>query len=106
MDDLMKIFKIFGELNMKPESQIRVWYFGGMYGRAEPIRLLLTHAGIPWEDMSIKSSDWSNLKPMVPGNSLPLIEMKDGSMKGGATRAVVRFLSQKHGYYPDDPMQA
>ena len=105
-DDLMKIFKTFGELGPKPETEVRVWYFAGMYGRAEPIRLLLTHAGIPWEDIGVQMGDWPHLKRMVPGGSLPLVEMKDGSMKGGATRAVVRFFSLKHGYYPDDPMQA
>lgn len=45
-EDLTKIFTIFGTFNMKPESKYRIWSFEGYYGRAEPVRLLLTHAGV------------------------------------------------------------
>ena len=61
-EDLMKTMKIFGSLSMKPELHCRVWYFEGLYGRAEPMRLLLTHANIPWEDVSVKMNDWPHLK--------------------------------------------
>ena len=27
-------------------------------------------------------------------------------MKGGSTRATFRYLAQKHGYYPMDPLRA
>lgn len=67
---------------------------------------MLTHAGLAWEDMGVKMGDWGLVKGMVPGGSLPLIEMPNGAMKGGATRAVIRFLALTYGYYPDDPMQA
>lgn len=53
MQDLQNIFKIFGTHQMKQESQFRVWYFGGLYGRAEPIRLLLSHANVGWEDVIV-----------------------------------------------------
>lgn len=43
---------------------------------------------------------------MVQGGTLPQIEMPDGSMKGGATRAVMRLLGQTYGYYPQDPLEA
>ena len=42
----------------------------------------------------------------MPGNGLPQLQGKDGVMKGGATRAAVRYLGLKYGYYPDDPMRA
>jgi len=51
MDDLSKTIHTFRTFGMSPEPKYRIWYFEGLYGRAEPIRLLLTHAGIPWEDL-------------------------------------------------------
>ena len=105
MEDLGKSLATFKTFGMKPESKYRIWYFQ-MYGRGEPMRLLLTHAGIPWEDMTVTNPEWGMLKPMAPGNSLPLVEMQNGSMKGGATRATMRFFSLTYGYYPEDPMQA
>lgn len=106
MEDLGKTLATFKTFSMKPESKYRIWYFGGMYGRAEVFRLLLTHAGIPWEDLPVNSANWGMLKPMAPGGSLPLLEMQNGHLKGGATRATMRYLSLTYGYYPDDPMQA
>lgn len=106
MMDLGKSLKTFGTFAMKPDSKYRIWYFEGLYGRAECMRLLLTHANIGWEDMPVKLGDWGMLKPCVPGQSLPLIEMQNGHLKGGATRATMRYLSLTFGYYPDDPMQA
>jgi hypothetical protein len=43
---------------MKPESKYRIWYFEGMYGRGEPIRLLLSHANQGWEDLGVKMPEW------------------------------------------------
>ena len=106
MDDLKNIFKIFGTHQPAPQTQFRVWYFEGLYGRGEPLRLLLTHANQVWEDVNVKMADWAHLKAMLPGGTLPLLEAADGSVKGGATRAVVRWLSHKFGYYPEDPMAA
>jgi hypothetical protein len=106
MEDLGKTLMTFRTFGMKPESKYRIWYFEGMYGRAEVIRLLLDHANVPYEDLGVKLGDWGMLKPMVPGQSLPLIEMQNGHLKGGATRATMRYLSLTYGYYPDDPMQA
>ena len=74
----MNIIKIFATLQPQPATQFRVWYFEGLYGRAEPMRLLLTHANCVWEDVNVKMGDWAHLKPMVPGGSLPLLEKADG----------------------------
>lgn len=37
---------------------------------------------------------------------MPVLELASGDIKGGATRAVMRFLSHRLGYYPEDNMQA
>lgn len=88
--------------------EYKIWYFAGFYGRAEGIRLLLTHAGVSFEENPLTLAEWPNIKPTMPFHSktLPAIEGKDGSMHGGATRATVRYLALKYGYYPENPMQA
>jgi hypothetical protein len=92
---------------MKPESKYRIWYFEGLYGRAEPIRQLLTHAGVAFEDMGLDFiKTWPMVKSSTPGGTLPLIEMQNGVLKGGATRATMRYLAHMYGYQPEDPMQA
>ena len=37
---------------MRPGAMYRIWYFE-FYGRAEAARLMLTHAGVDWQDMSL-----------------------------------------------------
>jgi glutathione S-transferase len=39
--------------------------------RAEPLRMLLRHAKIPYEDEIVAFADWPALKPTVPNNQLP-----------------------------------
>ena len=56
--------------------------------------------------MPVSLDKWPMIKASVPGSSLPLLEADDGSIKGGNTRACVRYLGMKHGYYPDDPVLA
>ena len=102
----MKALGVLGALAMKPETEYRIWYFKNIYGRAEVMRLLLTHKGICWEEFCVEPSDWPHLKPLVCGGGLPQLECKDSSIKGGATKATVRYLGLCYGYYPDDPMQA
>lgn len=92
-------------MKLKPGVKYRIWYFN-FYGRAEAMRLLLCHAGITWEDVKVANEHWPLIKASVQGNSLPLLESDDGQIKGGNTRAAVRYLGMKHGYYPDDPLRA
>lgn len=104
-DDFRMTNMILYKMNMKPDCMYRIWYFD-FYGRAEPIRMLLTHAGIKWEDIPVSFNIWPQFKSAVPGNSMPQLEGADGSLKGGSTKATVRYLGIKHGYYPDDPLRA
>lgn len=53
------------------------------YARGEAIRMLLTHAGAQWEDKLIDFSEWPALKPTVPGNQLPCLELMANGKKMG-----------------------
>ena len=85
-------------------SELKVYYFN-MMGRGECIRFLLHHAGVQFDDIRIESKDWPALKPTMVGNSMPNIELPDGT-KLGATNAIMRYLGAKYGYYPQDTIMA
>eukprot|EP00980_Cylindrotheca_fusiformis_P023925 scaffold11212_cov121-Cylindrotheca_fusiformis.AAC.4 len=50
-------------------------------GAAEPVRLALTLAGIPFEDDRVKHSEWKELKPKTPYGQLPVLTIDGGEMK-------------------------
>lgn len=70
--DLMHGFKTMKMIAManKFDSEWRIWYFPG-FGRPEPLRQLLTHAGCSWEDKAVPFPEWGQYKSTVPGGSLP-----------------------------------
>jgi len=45
--------------------------------------MLLSHAGAQWEDNQIEFSEWPAIKPTVPGNQLPCLELKNTGKKMG-----------------------
>jgi len=68
--------------------------------------MLLSHAGVQWEDNQIGFDQWPAYKPTCPGNQLPCLEIKDTGKKMGQSVAILRFLAMQHGYYPSDPLLA
>lgn len=56
-------------------------------GRGEPARLLFAIAGIPFQDKRISQEEWPNLKPKIPGGTLPYLEV-DGV---GITQSMVIY---------------
>ena len=67
--------------------------------------MALDQAGVEWEDCTVKMADWPVLKPNVPGNQIPCLELEDGT-RLGQSMAMLRYIGQKHGLYPSDPMEA
>ncbi|CAI2377234.1 unnamed protein product [Moneuplotes crassus] len=81
---------------------MKVYYFD-LYGRAEPIRLLLTHAKAEFEDVRLTGESWQEFKAdseKCKYGQVPVFE-KDGKFypQGGA---ILRYLGGVHGYYPED----
>ena len=87
-------------------GKMKFRYFDG-YGRGEPHRTLLHHAGVDFEDIRIPfgTPDWDNLKPSFNNMSLPILERPDGTYFNQA-KTVLRYLGVKYGYYPTDPVEA
>ena len=60
---------------------LKLHYFP-LYGRGEPIRMLLDHAGVKFEENKITFADWPALKTSgkFEGGFIPGLEWKDGTM--------------------------
>ena len=84
---------------------MKLTYFP-FYGRAEPIRMLLSHKQIPYEEETVSFPDFAKLKSegKLPFNQLPILEFEGRTY--GQVRTMVRFLGKKHGYYPEDAYAA
>ena len=84
-------------------DKIKLEYFGP-YGRADPIRFLLYHAEVNFDDVAISFEEWGERKASGRGgefNCLPIVTVGDKEM--GQTNAVLRSLGTKYGCYdPND----
>ena len=83
-------------------------YYFDAKGRAEPMRILLAHAGVEYTDKRLERNEWGNMKQNMPNKKVPVLEVDDGmsQTKLGQSGAILRFLGKKHGYYPEDPIAA
>ena len=80
-------------------------YYFNLYGRAEPIRILLNHAKIPFEDFRFGFPDWPALKGKFEFGQVPALEITDAEGKVTQytqTVSILRYLAIRHGYYPTD----
>jgi len=73
-------------------------------GKGEPIRLLLHHAKIPFDDYRIRVIDWPNLMTNYENHELPMLEW-DGK-KYYQTDSILEFLGIKYDYFISDPIKA
>ena len=77
-----------------------------LYGKAEAIRMLLTHAGVSFEDKRLSLSDRSEFKRMkengeLPGGQVPIVVDEKGRIFN-QSGALLIMLSKKYGYYGKD----
>ena len=77
-------------------------YFA-MHGRGEAIRVALHKAGVEYENQLI--TNWPEVKPTMPNGQVPVLDIIGGPrlVEGSA---ILRFIGQSHGLYPDDPLDA
>lgn len=85
--------------------QLRLTYFDSP-GRAEPLRIALHIAGIPFEDRRVKFPEFAALKATLPLGSLPVLEVDGRAM--AQTGAMLRYAAHLGGakLYPTDPWAA
>ena len=82
----------------------KLHYFD-LNARGEPIRALLSHSNADWEDVRLTFEQWPSVKPSMPNQQVPCLELNDGKKMGEST-AILRYLGAKLGYYPSDPLKA
>ena len=75
-------------------SQYKLTYFN-IRGRAELIRLILTQAGVQYEDKRITKEEWGELKPKTPYGCVPILEVEGKTLSGSLE--IARFVAERHG---------
>ncbi|WP_223422318.1 glutathione S-transferase family protein [Tateyamaria pelophila] len=83
----------------------KVTYFDVAGSRGEELRLALTIAGAPFEDVRIKRPDYPALKTNHPFPSLPVLEINN-QHKIAQTNAALRYIGLMFDLYPTDPLAA
>ena len=80
-------------------------YYFDLYGRGEPIRMLLHHAKVEFEDKRVTNEEFAQLREdgTLPSGQVPLWE--DEGRQVNQTAAIMRLLGKQHGYYSMDPME-
>jgi glutathione S-transferase len=86
-------------------SRPKLTYFDAPASRGEECRLALHLAGVDFEDVRVKASDWPALKPKTPFGSLPFLEMP-GHPVLAQSNAILVLIGRLHGLHPKDPYEA
>ena len=76
---------------------MRLYYFD-LPGKAESIRLLLSHAGVKFDDFRIKYEDWPSYKEKFELKQVPVLE--DNGVRYCQSIAILEFLGSRFGYFP------
>ncbi|XP_028045698.1 glutathione S-transferase [Monomorium pharaonis] len=85
-------------------SSFKLTYFP-ITALAEPIRLLLAHMGIEFEDIRFDRKDWPKLiKPTMPFGQVPVLEI-NGKMIH-QSKAICRYLAKQCGLAGRDDLEA
>jgi glutathione S-transferase len=74
------------------------------YGEGEAVRMMLTQAGIEFEDHRVLKEEWATLKDETHFGDLPILELDDGTKLYKAT-PIINYIASLCGFEPKDPMQ-
>ena len=74
-----------------------------IYGKAEPIRMLLNHAKIAFEDVRLTPEQFREKKEAgeFPSGQVP-VWITDSGKKFNQSNAILRALAIEHGYYGEN----
>ncbi|XP_062577294.1 glutathione S-transferase-like [Saccostrea cucullata] len=70
-------------------------HYFNLKGRGEIIRLVLTAAGVDFEDHRVEREEWPKLKPTMPAGQMPVLEI-DGK-KYCQSIGIARYLAREYG---------
>jgi len=86
--------------NASPVSQptLKLTYFPAK-GRTEPLRFLLSQAGVKFEDHRVTDQEWETLKPTMPFGQIPVLEV-DGT-KLAQSMTIAQYVGDAYGMHGD-----
>ena len=82
---------------------MKLYYFE-YYAKAEPMRMMLTYAKIPFEDIRTGGDDWKAMKPTMEYGELPCLELDDGT-KLVQSVPIHNYLSETFGLKPEGALE-
>lgn len=85
-------------------THYRLTYFDVDGGRAEPIRIALNAAGIPFEDRRLSFQEFGESRQGYRFTCVPVLEI-DGKQVTQSS-ALARYAGKLAGLYPEDALQA
>ena len=93
------------QAELERQKRVAKLYYFAFHVRGSPVRMLLSHAGIEYEDHIIEEEKWDEYSKIMPNNEVPALYLGDQELSGKGP-SLLRFLGKKYGYYPDDPTSA
>ena len=85
-------------------NELSLLYFDIDGGRAEPIRLALHFGQIEFDDVRFPMKSFPEVKATTPFGQVPTLTVNGQVIT--QTNAILRFVGQQVGLYPDDLMEA
>lgn len=86
-------------------SKPRLIYFDFAGSRGEECRIALHLAGIDFEDVRVKASDWPAMKASTPFGAMPVLELP-GKAPLAHSNAILVLIGRQHGLHPADNFEA
>lgn len=86
--------------------KLKLVYFD-IEGAAEPVRLALALANVPFEDSRVKFPDWPALKATAPYGQLPLLYVDEDAIPKTQSGAMLRWigtLNPEKSLYPSEKL--
>lgn len=81
-----------------PDPKAVVLVYFDALGEAEVIRILLKFLNVDYEDKRLRLEDWEKVKEIAEFGQCPVLLMEEKRLV--QTRAILRYVAQKHGLYP------
>lgn len=90
---------------MVSATKPRLIYFDAPVSRGEECRLALHIAGVDFEDVRVKSAEWTALKPQTPYGALPVLELPDKPPLAHSN-AILVLIGKQYALHPADKFEA
>ena len=74
----------------------KLFYFN-LRGRGELARFVFAQAGVEYEDVRIEFKDWPEMKPKMPFEVIPVLEVDGSNQRISGSVNIPRYLAERFG---------